>query len=147
MIYRKDFYLIYIDKMSTLNKLDENSDDHRSVEFRRNVGSSVTKVGAKTLRCWRDDRRIAEEFCEKYGLSYEECLYGREPYSVFFLDTDGDEICCCVSKNTEKSFEKGIVHEEDIVLYIPLNERDLTTDLHKKLLEFCTKNSIFLSEG
>jgi len=106
---------IYIDKMTTENK---------------------------TLRCWRDDYRIAEEFCEKYGLCYQECLDHREPYSVFFIDVDGDEICCCVSKNTEKSFEKGIVHEEDIVLYIPLNERDLKKDLYQKLLEFCTKNDI-----
>jgi len=94
------------------------------------------------LRCWRDDWRIAEEFCEKYGLSYQECLDDREPYYVFFLDTDGDEICCCVSKNSEKSFENRIVYYEDIVLTIPLNERDLTTDLYKKLLEFCTKNEI-----
>ena len=121
--------------MSTGNKLDENSDVHRTKEFRRDAVNVV-----KTLRCWRDDRRIAEEFCEKYGLSYEECLYGREPYSIFFLDTDGDEICCCVSKNTEKSFDKGIVQEDDIVLMIPLDEQDLTTDLYKKLMEFCTKN-------
>jgi len=94
------------------------------------------------LRCWRDDRRIAEEFCEKYGLSYQECLDHREPYSVFFIDVDGDEICCCVSKNTEKSFEKGFVQEEDIVLYISLNERDLVKDLHQELFEFCTKNDI-----
>jgi len=95
-----------------------------------------------TLRCWRDDYRIAEEFCEKYGLSYEACLYDREPYSVFFIDVDGDEICCCVSINTEKSFEKGIVHEEDIVLYIQLNERDLVKDLYMELLEFCLTNDI-----
>ena len=95
------------------------------------------------LRCWRDDYRIAEEFCEKYGLSYEEqCLDNREPYSVFFIDVDGDEICCCVSKNTEKSFDKGFVHEEDIVLYIPLNERDLVKDLHQELFEFCIRNNI-----
>jgi hypothetical protein len=97
----------------------------------------------KTLRCWRDDYRIAEEFCEKYGLSYEDrCLDHCEPYSVFFIDVDGDEICCCVSKNTERSFEKGFVQEEDIVLYITLNERDLVTDLHNKLLEFCIRNDI-----
>ena len=112
--------------MTTKNILDENSDDHRSIK----------------LRCWRDDYRIAEEFCKKYGLSYQECLYDCEPYSVFFIDVDGDEICCCVSKNTKKSFEKGIVHEEDIVLYIPLNERDFKTDLHEKLLEFCTNNGM-----
>jgi hypothetical protein len=97
----------------------------------------------KTLRCWRDDYRIAEEFCEKYGLSYgEQYLDNREPYSVFFIDVDGDEVCCCVSKNTEISFEKGIVQEEDIVLYIPLNERDLKKDLLMELLEFCTRNDI-----
>ena len=112
--------------MTTKNILDENSDDHRSIK----------------LRCWRDDYRIAEEFCKKYGLSYQECLYDCEPYSVFFIDVDGDEICCCVSKNTKKSFEKGIVHEEDIVLYIPLNERDLKKDLHEELLEFCVRNDI-----
>ena len=95
-----------------------------------------------SLRCWRDDRRIAEEFCEKYGLCYQEVLDDREPYSIFFLDTDGDEICCCVSKNTEKSFEKGIVDYDDIVLMIPLDERNLVTDLHKELLEFCVKNDI-----
>jgi hypothetical protein len=97
----------------------------------------------KTLRCWRDDYRIAEEFCEKYGLSYEDrCLDHCEPYSVFFIDVDGDEICCCVSKNTKKSFDKCFVHEEDIVLYIPLNERDLKKDLLMELLEFCIRNDI-----
>jgi len=101
----------------------------------------IDKMSTK-LRCWRDDWRIAEEFCEKYGLGYQECLDNREPYSVFFLDTDGDEICCCVSKNSEKSFENGIVYYEDIVLTISLNERDLVTDLHKELFEFCSKNEI-----
>jgi hypothetical protein len=115
--------------MSSGNKLDENSTDRWS-------------IGAKTIRCWRDDRRIAEEFCDKYDICYQECLYGREPYSIFFLDTDGDEICCCVSKNTEKSFEKGIVHNDDIVLMISLDERDLKKDLYQELLEFCTKNDI-----
>jgi len=95
-----------------------------------------------SLRCWRDDRRIAEEFCEKYGLCYQEVLDDHEPYSVFFIDTDGDEICCCLSKNTEKSFEQGMVDYDDIVLMIPLDERDLVTDLHKELLEFCVKNDI-----
>jgi hypothetical protein len=94
------------------------------------------------LRSWRNDWNIAEEFCEKYGLCYDEILYGRESYSVFFIDVDGDEICCCLSKNTEKSFEKGAVVEDDIILYIPLNERDFITDLNKVLFEFCSNNGI-----
>jgi len=94
------------------------------------------------LRCWGDDLRVAQEFCEKYGLCYTDELDNMEPYSVLFIDVDGDEICCCVSKNTEKSFEKGIVDEDDIVLYIPLNERDLKTDLHQVLFVYCSENGI-----
>lgn len=97
---------------------------------------------SRKLRSWRTDRQIVEDFCEKYGLCDQEVLDGREPYSVFFIDVDGDEICCCVSKNTEKSFERGAVDEDDIILYIPLNELDHKTDLHKELFEFCSNNGI-----
>ena len=96
----------------------------------------------RKLRCWRDDFRIAEEFCEKYGLCYQDSLVNREPYSVLFFDADGDEICCCISKNTEKSFDKDTVDYEDIVLYIPLNERDLKTNLHQVLFDYCSENGI-----
>ena len=94
------------------------------------------------LRNWRTDMMVAEEFCEKYGLCYQDVLDGQEPYSVFFIDVDGDEICCCVSKNTEKSFERGTVDESDIILYIPLNERDFKTDLHQVLFDYCSENGI-----
>ena len=97
------------------------------------------------LRPWRTDWKIAEEFCEKYGLCYQEVLDVREPYSVFFIDVDGDEIWCCISKNTNKSFERGIVDEDDIIHYIPLNERNLVTDLHNELFDFCVKNGIITS--
>ena len=99
------------------------------------------------LRNWRTDWRIAEEFCEKYGLGYLDGLANREPYSVLFFDADGDEICCCISKNTEKSFDKEMVDYEDIIHYIPLNELDLKTDLHQVLFDYCSENGIITISG
>jgi hypothetical protein len=61
---------------------------------------------------------------------------------VFFQDVDGDEIQCCFSKNTGDLSTEPRVKDEDIVLIIPLNERDLTTDVCEKLMKYCLENNI-----
>jgi len=97
------------------------------------------------LRSWYHDYHIAKKFCEKYGLCYQNVLKHHEPYSLLFVDADSHEICCCVSRNTERSFGLGVVHYEDIIHCILLHERDLDTDLEKELFDFCSKNGIIAS--
>ena len=93
-------------------------------------------------RNWRNDYKAAEEFCEKYGLCCGDVVYNNNKYSVLFLNTDGDEIECCISKNTGDLSNEPSVKYSDIILQIPLNERDLSTDLYQKLLEYCLANNI-----
>jgi len=94
------------------------------------------------LRCWKDDYKAVEEFCEKYGLCYGEIVYDGSRYNVFFTDSDGDEVECCLSKNTGDLRKEPSVKYTDIVLYIPLNERDLKTDVCAKLMEYCLANDV-----
>ena len=115
----------------------------------------------QTLRCWYDDWAATEAFCKKYGFGYGEVVYDSADYSIFFQDVDGDEIQCCFSKNSSvidqqiqllgsKIPDKNtgdlstepLVKDEDIVLIIPLNERDLTTDVCAELLKYCLENNI-----
>ena len=92
------------------------------------------------LRCWKDDYKAVREFCEKYEFCYGEIVENEAKYNVYFTDVDGDEIECCLSKNTGDLSGEPLVKYSDIVLYIPLNERDLTTDVCAKLLEYCLAN-------
>lgn len=109
------------------------------------------------FRCWKDDYKAVEAFCEKYGLCYGNIVYDNAQCNVFFTEVDGDEVECCLSKNggdlgvpvvnkadsRNNLFSgKQTVKYTDIVLYIPLNERDLTTDVCAKLLEYCLANGL-----
>jgi hypothetical protein len=94
------------------------------------------------LRCWKDDYAAVEQFCEKYKLCSGEIVENNVPYNVFFTDVDGDEIQCCLSKNSGDLTGEPMVNYDDIILYIPLNERDLKTDVCAKLLEYCLENNI-----
>lgn len=94
------------------------------------------------LRCWKDDYAAVEKFCEKYELCCGEIIYNNASYNVFFLDVDGDEIECCLSKNSRDLSGEPLVNYTDIVLHIPLNERDLKTDVCAKLLEYCLANNV-----
>jgi hypothetical protein len=94
------------------------------------------------LRCWKDDYVAVEKFCEKYELCCGEIVENNAPYNVFFTDVDGDEIQCCLSKNKGDLSGEPMVNYADIVLYIPLNERDLKTDICEKLMKYCLENNI-----
>ena len=101
------------------------------------------------LRCWQDDWTAVEEFCAKYGLGYGNVVENGEKYSIFFEYTDGDEMQCYLSMNssvpdmnTEDLSDGPTVKYEDIVLIIPLNERDLTTDVYAELLKYCLENNV-----
>jgi hypothetical protein len=96
----------------------------------------------RSLRCWYDDFNAVEAFCLKYGFGYGEVVYDSAEYSVFFQDVDGDEIQCCFSKNTGDLSTEPHVKDEDIVLIIPLNERDLKTDVCEKLMKYWLENQI-----
>jgi hypothetical protein len=96
----------------------------------------------QSLRCWYDDYTAVEVFCAKYRFGYGEVVEDSADYSAFFQDVDGDEIQCCFSKNTGDLSTEPLVKDEDIVLIIPLNERDLTTDVCEKLLNYCLENNI-----
>ena len=69
-------------------------------------------------RNWRNDYKVIEDFCEKYGLCCGDIVYNNNKYSVFFLDTDGDEIKCCISKNTGDLSDEPCVKYSDIILHI-----------------------------
>ena len=90
----------------------------------------------RTLRCWKKDYEIVETFCEKYGMCYGEIVYESAKYNIFFNDVDGDEVECCLSENTGDLSDKPCVKYTDIILYIPLNERNLKTDVEAELLKF-----------
>ena len=92
---------------------------------------------SRVLRNWRNDYKAAESFCEKYQFGYGDVIYDKDAYSVFFMDVDGDEIQCCLSKNTGDLSDNPSVNYNDIVFIIPLNEFDLKTDVYTKLLEYC----------
>lgn len=96
----------------------------------------------RQLRCWKNDYIAVEDFCVKYGLCYGEIVENNAKYSVFFLDVDGDEIQCCLTKNLGDLSDEPSVNYDDIVLFIPLNELDLKTDVYVKLLEYCLENHI-----
>jgi len=153
-------------------------DDHEAITaFAKKHGVNLDSAShyeshKGKLRCWKEDYAAVEMFCEKYGLCYGEIVENNASYNVFFTDVDGDEIECCLSKNsgdlsggfsvgspqrglqpctTKGGAEEprsGIEKEEqrvnytDIVLYIPLNERDLKTDVCAKLLEYCLANNV-----
>lgn len=85
---------------------------------------------------------VAEQFCEKYNLGYGEVVENKSKYSVFFLDVDGDEIQCCLSINSGDLTDEPYVNYDDIVLFIPLNERDLTTNVYNTLFEYCIEHNI-----
>ena len=94
------------------------------------------------VRCWQDDWKAVEEFCAKYGLGYGNVVEDGEKYSIFFEYTDGDEMQCYLSKNTGDLSDSPKVKYEDIVLIIPLNERNLTTDVYAELLKYCLENNV-----
>ena len=96
----------------------------------------------RKLRCWKDDWKAVEEFCAKYGLGYGNVVEDGEKYSVFFEYTDGDEMQCYLSMNTGDLSDSPTVKYEDIVLIIPLNEKDLTTDVYAELLKYCLENNV-----
>jgi hypothetical protein len=122
-------------------------DDHEAITaFAKKHGVNLDSAShyeshKGKLRCWKEDYAAVEMFCEKYGLCYGEIVENNASYNVFFTDVDGDEIECCLSKNSG-DFEEQRVNYTDIVLYIPLNERDLKTDVCAKLLEYCLANNV-----
>ena len=101
-----------------------------------------TGTGTRTLRNWKKDYEIAEAFCEKYGMCYGEIIYEGARYNIFFSDVDGDEVECCLSENTGDLRDEPCVKYTDILLYIPLNERNLHTDVEAELLKFCLAKGI-----
>ena len=127
------------------NMLRCSKDDHSAITAfckKHGVNFDSAEHSSKTLRCWKDDYKAVEEFCEKYGLCYGEIVYDGSRYNVFFTDSDGDEVECCLSKNTGDLRKEPSVKYTDIVLYIPLNERDLKTDVCVKLMEYCLANDV-----
>ena len=106
----------------------------------------------RKLRCWQDDWTAVEIFCAKYGLGYGNVVEDGEKYSVFFEYTDGDEMQCYLSMNSSvidhqiqlsgDLSDSPTVKYEDIVLIIPLNEKDLTTDVYAELLKYCLENNV-----
>ena len=122
-------------------------DDHAAItEFCKkngvNFDSAAHNINSnKKLRCWKEDHKIAKDFCEKYDFCYGEFVENEIKYNIFFSDVDGDEIECCLSKNSGDLSGEPLVKYSDIVLYIPLNERDLKTDLHAELLKYCLANN------
>lgn len=105
----------------------------------------------RKYRSWKNDRKCAEEFCktyEQYGLCYLDTMETKNvaKYYVFFEDTDGDEIQCCLAKHRESYVEPDLLYydvmDDDIVLFIPLNELDMKTDVFQKLLDYCVSNNI-----
>ena len=102
----------------------------------------TTNTTTRTLRCWKKDYEIVEAFCEKYGMCYGEIVYESAKYNIFFNDVDGDEVECCLSENTGDLSDKPCVKYTDIILYIPLNERNLKTDVEAELLKFCRAKGI-----
>ena len=122
-------------------------DDHDSITaFVCKHGIVDTKANSetntRTLRCWKNDYQIVEAFCEKYGMCYGEIVYNRVKYNIFFNDVDGDEVECCLSENTGDFRDEPYVKYNDIILYIPLNERDLHTDVETELMKFCLAKGI-----
>jgi len=101
-----------------------------------------TGTTTRTLRCWKKDYEIVEAFCEKHGMCYGEIVYENAKYNIFFNDVDGDEVECCLSENTGKLSDEYCVKYTDIILYIPLNEHDLKTDIEKELTKFCLAKRI-----
>jgi len=95
-----------------------------------------------TARSWSDDWAAVEAFCTKYGFGYGNVVENEEKYSVFFEYTDGDEMQCYLSQNSGDLTTEPTVKYEDIVLIIPLNERDLKTDVCEKLMKYCLENNI-----
>jgi hypothetical protein len=114
---------------------------HRS-EHISAFNTNTTNTTTRTLRCWKKDYEIAEAFCEKYGMCYGEIVYESAKYNIFFNDVDGDEVECCLSENTGDLSDKPCVKYTDILLYIPLNERNLHTDIETELLKFCRAKGI-----
>jgi len=96
----------------------------------------------RSLRNWKKDYEIAEAFCEKYGMCYGEIVYEGARYNIFFSDVDGDEVECCLTENTGDLRADPRVKYTDILLYIPLNERNLHTNIEKELTKFCLAKGI-----
>ena len=132
--------------MENPNMLRCSKDDHAAITaFAKKHGinfDSTAYESKKGLRCWKDDYKAVEDFCEKYRICYGEIVFNGSIYNIFFTDVDGDEVECCLSRNTGDLSEEPCVKYTDIVLYIPLNERDLKTDVCAKLLEYCLANDV-----
>jgi hypothetical protein len=82
-------------------------------------------------RNWRKDYHDVEEFCKHYGFGYGEHNDDDLEYSIFFVDSDRDEIECVMSNRSD-----------DIIFSIPLNERDLETDICGELKRKCDFHDI-----
>ena len=95
-----------------------------------------------SLRNWKKDYEIVEAFCEKHGMCYGEIIHKNAKYNIFFNDVDGDEVECCLSENTGDLSDEPYVKYTDIILYVPLNERNLKTDIEAELLKFCVEKGI-----
>jgi hypothetical protein len=91
---------------------------------------------------WADDFAAVEQFCAKYGLGWGQVVEHEEKFSVFFIDEDTDAIQCCMTKNVGDLSGKPSVDHEYIIVFIPMNEMDPSTDICRELLTFITENKI-----
>jgi hypothetical protein len=101
----------------------------------------MTEEPEEKYRDWSVDFSQAKEFCEKYQFSYGHTVYNESKYSVFFIDVDGDEIVCYLSINTG-DLKTRLVNYDDIVLSIPLNILNLSTNVYEELEKYCLENKI-----